>query len=296
MEKINPKRKDITGQKFGKLTAVKPLYSNKKYAIVWECICDCGKTMQAPIGALTSGNTKSCGCSKKEAVQKRLKDITGNRYNKLVVLEYSHTKRQARYWKCQCDCGNITLATSNWLSTGHKKSCGCANREPTSQTHGLSKQTPLYFVWKDLRHRCSNKNHKSYKIYGARGITVCKEWEDFEVFYKWAIENGYKEEKLSNGKNKWTIDRIDVNGNYEPSNCRFVTNEVQANNKRNTLRFDYNGKRYNLTELANDFNIDRMLLYDRLHTKKWDLEKALTTPKRDWSNRYGRENIGEIHN
>lgn len=282
MEKINPKRKDITGQKFGKLTAIKPLYSNTKNSIVWECICDCGNVFECAISKLTSGNTKSCGCGKKDAVHKRLTDITGNRYNRLVVLEYAYTKGQARYWKCQCDCGNITYTSSNCLSTGHTKSCGCANREPTVQTHGLSKQTPLYFVWKELRHRCSNKNHKQYKNYGARGIKVCSEWEDFEVFYDWSVKNGYTEEKLPNGKNKWTIDRIDVNGDYEPNNCRFVTNEEQANNKRNTLYFDYKGKKYNLTELSNEFGIERMLLYDRIHTRKWDLERAVTTPKRSW--------------
>ena len=119
------------------------------------------------------------------------------------------------------------------------------------------------------------------------------------MFYNWAIANGYKEEKLPNGKNKWTIDRIDVNGNYEPNNCRFVTNQVQANNKRNNLVFYYKGKNYTLTELANDVGVNRMLLYNRIHTRKWDIEKAITTPKRETAKRseyYGRKNIGEIHN
>lgn len=273
------KRKDITGKKFGKLTAIRPLYSNNKQSIVWECQCDCGKICKATVGSLVCGNTQSCGCKGVETLRNNLEDLTGKRFGKLIVLEYAYSKNKTRHWKCLCDCGNYSYPSSNSLSMGHTKSCGCLNYEPTSTTHGLSKKTPLYFVWKELRHRCSNPKHKSYKDYGARGILVCKEWEDFKVFYDWAIESGYKEETLSNGKNKLTIDRIDVNGNYEPSNCRFITNKEQARNKRNNVKVVYNGKEENLRDLCEKLNVDYSLVYDRVHCYNWAIKDALTIPK-----------------
>ena len=274
------KRKDITGQRFGKLVALRPLYSNKQQSMVWECQCDCGKKCNAPVASIVFGNIKSCGCGKTDAVHRRLDDLTGKRFGKLTVIEYAYTKNKARHWKCLCDCGNYSYPVSNSLSMGHTKSCGCLNYEPTSTTHGLSKKSALYFVWKELRHRCSNKNHKSYANYGGRGIRVCKEWENFKVFYDWAIENGYKEETLENGKNKLTIDRIDVNGNYEPTNCRFITNKEQARNKRNNVKVIYNGEEELLFDLCERFNIDYSLVYNRVKVYKWDIEKALTEPKR----------------
>lgn len=106
------------------------------------------------------------------------------------------------------------------------------------KTHGMSgnKCGRLYGLWKSIKYRCYSETCKSYKNYGGRGIVMCDEWKnDFKAFHDWAIVNGYKEEKTEKGINIWTIDRIDVNGNYEPSNCRFITNAEQAKNKRTSL-------------------------------------------------------------
>ena len=103
--------------------------------------------------------------------------------------------------------------------------------------HGLSKKSGrIYQLWKSIRYRCYSETSKDYKNYGGRGISMCDEWkDDFKIFYDWAISNGYNEEKTDKGLNILTIDRIDVNGNYEPNNCRFITNAEQAKNKRNSL-------------------------------------------------------------
>ena len=171
-------------------------------------------------------------------------DLIGKRYGRLVVISYDGKKTCGKakktMWKCKCDCGNECSVSSGDLRSGHTTSCGCYHNEivgKLNRTHNLSNKCGrLYPLWKSIRHRCYCKTSKDYRNYGGRGIVMCDEWKnDFQSFYEWAIDNGYREEKTEKGLNKLTIDRIDVNGNYEPKNCRFVTNAVQARNKRNTM-------------------------------------------------------------
>lgn len=185
-------------------------------------------------------------------------DLTGKRFGRLTVLEFVPNDKHASYWKCQCDCGNVTVVAGSHLKGGDVVSCGCWNRENISRLnlkHGC-KGTRLYHIWDSMKARCFNSNQKYYKDYGGRGITVCNEWRnDFQVFYDWAMSNGYND--------NLTIDRINNNGNYEPSNCRWADKKEQGRNKRNNIKVEYEGERICLSELAERVGIKWQTLFSR---------------------------------
>ena len=128
----------------------------------------------------------------------------------------------------------------------------------------------IHRTWQNMIWRCYRKEHASYKYYGDRGITVCDEWQKFEPFYKWALANGYK--------NNLTIDRVNVNGNYEPSNCRWATPKQQANNKRTSRKITFNGETKTISEWAEILGISSQAMTERLNSPYWSVEAALTTP------------------
>lgn len=177
-------------------------------------------------------------------------------------------KRYRYFYLCKCDCGNeCVIEKKNLLKNKYGcQQCGHNHHDIIVSTHNLTK-TRLYKIWQGVKNRC--KHHKNY---GARGIIVCEEWKNnFMNFYNWAINNGYND--------NLTIDRINVNGNYEPSNCRWTDIKTQNRNRRSNRLITYNNETHCITEWAEKLNIKRTLLYDRLCRKNraiWDIKKALT--------------------
>lgn len=191
-------------------------------------------------------------------------DLTGQRFGMLTVIERAEKIGNHISWICKCDCGNVTKAiTGNNLKKGHVKSCGCMYRK-----HGMH-GSRLYSIWNGMKTRCYNKNHIHYNDYGGRGITVCEEWkDDFKAFADWAMSNGYAD--------NLTIDRIDANGNYEPSNCEWKCMKEQSNNRRNNIIITYNGITKTIPQWADETGINYNTLRRRIE-RGWDIERAFTT-------------------
>lgn len=200
------------------------------------------------------------------------KEIKGQRFGRLIALEEVGRDKQGYVlWKCQCDCGNEKIASTKYLGRG-TSSCGCIAREMKQKQltkHG-KRYTRLYATHRAIMQRCTNPNLKAYANYGARGIKICDEWKDsFEVFEKWAYENGYDD--------SLTIDRIDHNGDYEPSNCRWVNMKTQQRNKRSNVRISYKGEEHCLSEWAEIFGIRYGTFLKRFYAG-WSMERIATTP------------------
>ncbi len=209
----------------------------------------------------------------------KLIDLSGQRFGRLTVIERAESPGKRVSWLCKCECGKEIIVTADKLRSAHTRSCGCLSKEITSassRTHGMSK-TRLFKLWTAMRERCSCKKLISYPNYGGRGIRVCDEWQNsFETFRDWSIKNGYNDEL--------SIDRIDVNGNYCPENCRWVTIAEQANNKRNNRRITLHGETHTLAEWSKMKGIKVSTISIRLK-QGWTVERALNEPTHKWTRR-----------
>lgn len=208
-------------------------------------------------------------------------DLTGKQFGRLTVLRRAEdyvkpSGKRCPMWHCICECGNEKDILGDNLKKGVVKSCGCFRSDENSRrnsTHHLT-NTPLYSVWCAMKARCTNPNSTYYDNYGGRGIKVCDEWMNpFESFRNWALSSGYNEDAE---RGKCTLDRIDVNGNYEPANCRWISSVAQANNRRSNRIYSYNGEEHNITEWANIMGISPKTVFNRIYSG-WDFEKAITT-------------------
>lgn len=212
-------------------------------------------------------------------------DIACQKFNRLTAIEpVWRNKRNSVLWRCKCDCGNETITTVSHLRSGHTKSCGCLMRETSAiNMHNITFKTGcsferLYAVWIEMLLRCNNPEDKAYKHYGGRGIKVCKEWQDYLVFKECAYSHGYNENAK---RHECSIDRIDVNGNYCPENCRWATNAEQSVNKQDTVYVELNGERMALSQAAEKLRMNYGTLNSRINKLHWPVEKALSTPVHD---------------
>ena len=266
---------DLAGQRFGRLTVIEfdGIRNQKSF---WKCHCDCGNDIVAQGTYLTFGDTKSCGCLKHET-NCRFDDLTGKTFGRLFVVERveNSASKQVQYL-CRCACGKEKVVLGNHLKSGATKSCGCYMAECTiskNTTHGKT-GTRLHRIWSGMKIRCYDTNHKDYKDYGAKGVVMCSEWlgdNGFQNFHDWAYANGYAD--------NLSIDRIDVNGNYEPSNCRWVDSIQQANNKRNNHYVEDNGETLTIAQLARKHKVSSQYLY-KLVNKGVSISEAIERANR----------------
>lgn len=193
------------------------------------------------------------------------KNLEGQKFGRLLVIKRIDTsKDRQKIWLCKCSCGNFKEVKTSYLTTGDTTSCGCYQKECEIKNlsafwkkSSIKKKYPrLYRIWDGMKTRCYNKNSKSYKYYGERKIEVCDEWKNSFISFKdWAIKNGYKD--------NLTIDRVDVNGNYEPKNCKWTTISEQNNNKRNTIKIKINGEVNTLRYFSDKYNLPTFTIKDR---------------------------------
>ena len=263
------KKKNYIGQKFGRLLVLSEIKSKSKQRRVL-CKCDCGATKEVQVCHLVSGHTTSCGCLRKELIVDNTKYI-GKKYGRLTIL--SEPEGEHRYVNCKCDCGTIKQIQLHALKSGRIVSCGCYNKEVNKErltTHGMHNTKGAYFSWQSMKARCLNPNATGYAYYGGRGIKVCERWLKFENFYA----------DMGDPPSGMTIDRIDNNGNYEPSNCKWSTLIEQSNNKRSNHRITFNGLTKTLKQWANTMGINYGTLCGRINVYNWPVERALTQPVR----------------
>ncbi len=190
--------------------------------------------------------------------------------NRLTFIEYVNSKNGRRFGLYKCTCGNLKEANIQNVKRGYTKSCGCISKERPSHTiHGMS-NTSEFSTWSKMKARCLNLKDKKYKDYGGRGITICDRWiNSFENFY---LDMGDKP------KANYSIERIDVNGNYEPENCKWADEKTQARNRRNTKYITINDLTKSAAEWCDLYGISYDLFDGRIRIG-WDCIKAITTPK-----------------
>lgn len=205
-------------------------------------------------------------------------DLVGKKFGKLTVIKKSNRKDvKHSWWICQCACGCICEKRQDLLVHGKVEYCNrfCDEKYDDLSMKNVGKQR-LHNIWSLMKSRCYNKNNKSYHIYGGRGISVCDEWKnDYECFKNWAESNGYSDEL--------TIDRIDVNGNYEPNNCRWITIEKQQNNRRNNKRITIGNSTHTIAEWSKISGVSQTTIWARIFKYGWNSEKSVFTPAKQYN-------------
>lgn len=205
-------------------------------------------------------------------------DLTGQKFGKLLVIrEAGRSKTNRIMWLCRCECGVEKVVGRNELRSGDTLSCGC---HKAKCLHDLRAKHMLtgskqFIAWRNMKSRCVDPKSDSYYLYGLRGITYDPKWETFEGFW---------EDMGESWREGLSIDRIDVNGNYCKENCKWSTLKEQANNKRSNRILEYKGKSQTVAQWAEECGMKYNSLSQRINKYGWSIEKALTTPVREFKN------------
>lgn len=257
---------DLKDKIFGRLTVLEDSKSRYRGTyVIWKCKCSCGNITLVTSKNLTSGNTTSCGCIKKELAisngKKSKIDLVNKRFGRLLVLEDSDSRCGSKVvWKCVCDCGNITYVSSGHLRDGTTSSCGCLCAEmKTKHGHASFKQRSReYVIWNKIIQRCINPNYDHFDCYGGRGIKMCDRWR--ESFTNFLEDMGKCPDGMS-------IDRINNDGNYEPGNCKWATIYEQTRNMSTNVWVELNGERMVITDAVRLLPISStgFYLYKKYH-------------------------------
>lgn len=283
---------DFKGIAINYLTPIAEVKERTKSGYIqWLFRCICGKEVILPVAKVMNGCIKSCGCMRYKDIKHKPhnrsnsskinpEDYIGRKNYKLTVIGYEKPESGGRLkLLCKCDCGNTTLCFPYQFKSGDVKSCGCLPKGKkgkhewvSNQTHGLTKNR-FYKRWNDMIRRCYNTNEPAYKHYGARGISVCHEWRDTpNAFIKWC-------EKTYPAGNGWSIDRIDVNGDYSPENCRWATQKEQMHNIRNNRNVIVNGVKKCVTDWCAELGVSTGTVYEKVR-KGMSFEEAILDSKK----------------
>lgn len=203
-------------------------------------------------------------------------DLTGQKFGRWTVIKEHPKRGNTRHilWVCICECGVRKPVTANSLRQGRSKSCGCLNRDIIT-SHKMSK-TRFFRIWQTMKRRCYEKTRDNYHLYGGRGIRYCERWQKFQNFMD-DMHKSYLEYSEIHGEKDTSLDRIDTNGNYEPSNCRWLTMKKQSRNKRNNRIITYKGESLCISEWEERLGFSSSLLNNRLRAG-WSEKEALEIP------------------
>lgn len=268
--------RNLVGTEYGdyKIKAVED--KNEKPVMVLECKI-CKRTIQAPYRSILLKAEKYKKCKKHISNIKFDDSYIGKKNNMLTVIGIGRLENNHRAFICECDCGNIVMIEPVHWEQGRIKSCGCLY-ESFKLVHS-EELDRLRRIHAGMLQRCYNEKSNAYKYYGGRGIVICDEWKDRDVFIEWAVNNGYS--------NDLSIDRINVNGNYEPNNCRWATVKEQANNRRPRSKCNprkrktkiIDGKEKTLVEWYVEFGVSGPTVAYRMKKMGLSFEEALKMPR-----------------
>lgn len=273
--KLDKLRKEWIGKKINMLTIIDLFRGEKEngYRTKVLCQCECGKKNYYPFSIIKRGSYISCGCYQDFNFER---DYQGKKYHNIEILELIN--KDTKMVKCKCHCGQIFQTKLINITKKKRYVIGCPKcNDGKNLLYNIKKSEEevngnLRHLFSSIKQRCYNQNNEAYKNYGGRGIKVCDEWlNDTTKFISWSLDNGY-EKGLE-------IDRIDVNGNYEPSNCRWVSRIINANNKRNNIKYIFNNKEMSIKEISELVKIPITTLKSRLK-KGMSIDEAIIIPKR----------------